>query len=258
MLLSAACHVAVLVLLFVAWRWWPVLLAVLVIDHLAIMAAGLWPRSTLLAPNVVDLPPAATARREVAITIDDGPDPAVTPQVLEILARHGAKATFFCIGKRAALYPGLCRAIVAAGHDIENHGQRHPNTASLMGLRGWHAEIETAQRTLATITGRQPQFYRAVAGLRNPFLDPVLHRLGLRLATWSVRGFDTWCRDPHRVLARLLVHTRPGAILLLHDGHAARTPDGVPVIVETLPTLLRELRERRLRPVTLSQAFASP
>jgi len=96
-----------------------------------------------------------------------------------------------------------------------------------------------------------------VAGLRNPFLDPVLHRLGLRLATWSARGFDTRCQDPHRVLARLLVHTRPGAILLLHDGHAARTPKGVPVIVDALPLLLAELRERRLHPVTLSQAFTA-
>ena len=258
LLLSAACHVAVVVLLVVAWRWWPVLLAVLVANHLAIMASGLWPRSTLLGPNVLQLPPAASARREVAITIDDGPDPAVTPQVLEILARHGAKATFFCIGERAALHPDLCRAIAAAGHDIGNHGQRHPHTASFMGMRGWQAEIEGAQRTLTSITGRRPQFYRAVAGLRNPFLDPVLHRLGLRLATWSARGFDTRCRDPHKVLSRLLPHTRPGAILLLHDGHAARTHDGVPVIVGTLPHLLREMRERGLNPVTLSQAFAAP
>jgi len=256
MLLSGACHVAVLVLLLVAWRWWPVLLILLVINHLAIMAAGLWPRSALLGPNVLQLPPASSARREIAITIDDGPDPDVTPQVLEILARHGAKATFFCIGERAARHPELCRAIAAAGHGLENHGQRHPNTASLMGMCGWHAEIEGAQQTLTSITGRRPQFYRAVAGLRNPFLDPVLHRLGLRLATWSARGFDTRCRDPQRVLARLLVHTRPGAILLLHDGHAARMPNGVPVIVDALPLLLSELRERHLQPVTLSQAFA--
>jgi peptidoglycan-N-acetylglucosamine deacetylase len=256
MLLSGACHVAVLVLLFVEWRWWPVLLIVIVINHLAIVAAGLWPRSALQGPNVLQLPQASSARREIAITIDDGPDPAVTPQVLEILARHGAKATFFCIGEHAARHPDLCRAIAAAGHDVENHGQRHPHTASLMGIRGWHAEIDGAQQTLTSITGRRPQFYRAVAGLRNPFLDPVLHRLGLRLATWSARGFDTRCRDPHKVLARLLVHTRPGAILLLHDGHAARSPQGVPVIVDALPLLLRELRERHLHPVTLSRAFA--
>jgi peptidoglycan-N-acetylglucosamine deacetylase len=256
-LFSAALHVAALVVLLVAWRWWPVLLAVIAIDHLAIMAAGLWPRSTLQGPNVVTLPDDAAARREVAITIDDGPDPAVTPQVLQALALHGAKATFFCIGERAARHPELCRAIVAAGHQIENHGQRHPTLASLMGVRGWRAEIEAAQQTLASITGRPPRFYRAVAGLRNPFLDPVLHRLGLRLATWSARGFDTRCTDPHKVLARLLARTRPGAILLLHDGHAARTPGGTAVIVEVLPLLLRELRERRLHPVTLSQAFAS-
>jgi peptidoglycan-N-acetylglucosamine deacetylase len=257
MLFSGALHVAALVLLLVAWRWWPVLLAVVAIDHLAIMATGLWPRSTLQGPNVVSLPDGAAARREVAITIDDGPDPEVTPQVLQVLARHGASATFFCIGERAARHPELCRAIVAAGHHIENHGQRHPTLASLMGMRGWRAEIETAQQTLASITGRPPRFYRAVAGLRNPFLDPVLHRLGLRLASWSARGFDTRCKEPRKVLARLLAHARPGAILLLHDGHAARTSSGAAVIVEVLPLLLRELHDRHLHPVTLSQAFAA-
>jgi peptidoglycan-N-acetylglucosamine deacetylase len=258
MLLSGAGHVAVLVALLAVPRWWPVLLAILVVDHLAITATGLWPRSTLQGPNVLELPPASLARREIALTFDDGPDPVVTPQVLEILARHGAKATFFCIGERAARHPDLCRAITAAGHDVENHGQRHPHTASLMGMRGWHAEIDAGQRTLASITGRPPKFYRAVAGLRNPFLDPVLHRLGLRLATWTARGFDTRCRDPRKVVQRLLARTRPGAILLLHDGHTARTPQGVPVSVDALPDLLRELRERQLHPVTLSQAFASP
>lgn len=255
LLLSGACHAAVLVLLLAAPQWWPVLLAVLVANHLAIVATGLWPRSTLQGPNVLELPPAASARREIALTFDDGPDPVVTPQVLEILARHGATATFFCIGERAARHPDLCRAIAAAGHDVENHGQRHPHTASLMGMRGWHEEIDAAQRTLAGITGRRPQFYRAVAGLRNPFLDPVLHRLGLRLATWTARGFDTRCQDSRMVLQRLLQRARPGAILLLHDGHAARTPQGAPVSVDALPHLLRELRERQLHPVTLSHAF---
>lgn len=84
-------------------------------------AAGMWPRSSLLGPNWTSLPEAAVSRGEIAITIDDGPDSEVTPLVLEILDEYGAKASFFCIGARAARYPELCREIVARGHAVENH-----------------------------------------------------------------------------------------------------------------------------------------
>ena len=97
--------------------------------------------------------------------------------------------------------------------------------------------MQTAQDTLTRITGRRPLFFRAPAGLRNPFLDPVLTRLGLQLASWSARGFDTRIGDVDRVNYRLLRGLRAGAILLLHDGNAARTHDGIPVILEVLPAV---------------------
>lgn len=233
------------------WRW---ALGVVLLDHAAISAAGLWPRSTLLGPNLVRLPEAAARRGEIAITIDDGPDPEVTPQVLTILAAAGARASFFCIGERAALHPELCRAIVAAGHAVENHGQSHRKRYSVLGWRGWQKEVGTAQATLQAITGQRPVYFRALAGLRNPFLDPVLHRLGLRLASWTRRAYDTRSGDANTVLARLTNTLAAGDILLLHDGHAARTASGRPVIVEVLPRLLDELAARKLKPVTLASA----
>lgn len=219
-----------------------------------LMAAGLWPRSTCLGSNLVRLPAAATQRGEVAITIDDGPDPDITPQVLAVLAYHDAHATFFCIGERAAAHPELCSSIVAAGHRIENHGARHPTLLSLSGPAGWRREILAGQQTLKHVTGQRPRFYRAVAGLRNPFLDPVLHGLGLQLASWTRRGFDTKQRDPEKVLQRLTRQLAAGDILLLHDGNAARTLEGTGVIVSVLPRLLDEIRSRGLTPVTLAQA----
>jgi peptidoglycan/xylan/chitin deacetylase (PgdA/CDA1 family) len=99
-------------------------------------------------------------------------------------------------------------------------------------------------------------FFRAPAGLRNPFLDPVLARLGLRLASWSARGFDTRIGDVERVKNRLLRGLRAGAILLLHDGNAARTPGGTPVILEVLPTVLAAARAANLRFVTLRHALS--
>jgi peptidoglycan/xylan/chitin deacetylase (PgdA/CDA1 family) len=92
--------------------------------------------------------------------------------------------------------------------------------------------------------------------LRNPFLDPVLHRLGLTLASWSVRGFDTRVGDAGRVKNKLLRGLHAGAILLLHDGNAARTAGGIPVILEVLPALLESAAAAQLRTVTLRQALS--
>ena len=235
------------------WRW---ALGTLLANHTLLTLIGLWPRSNWLGPNWTRLPAAATARNEIALTIDDGPDPIVTPQVLDMLDRYGAQATFFCIGEKAALHPDLCREIVRRGHAVENHSQHHRHHFSLMGRSGITRELQTAQDTLTTITGQRPLFFRAPAGLRNPFLDPVLAQLGLQLASWSARGFDTRVGDGERVKKKLLHDLRAGAILLLHDGNAARTLDGIPVILEVIPTVLAFAAAAKLRFVTLRQALS--
>jgi peptidoglycan-N-acetylglucosamine deacetylase len=254
---SVALHVLVLA----AWLWrpglWPWALGVLVLNHGLITAAGLWPRARLLGPNITRLPAAAAARGEVAVTLDDGPDPDVTPRVLDILQRAGAKATFFCIAERAAQYPALVADILARGHSVQNHSHVHRHNFSLLGPAGFEAEIGRAQARLETLTGQRPTFFRAPAGLRNPFLQPVLARHGLHLTSWTKRGFDTRERDPQRVLQRLTHALAPGDILLLHDGHAARAADGEPVVLHVLPLLLQRLHEQGLSAVTLPQAFSS-
>ena len=235
------------------WRW---ALGAVLVNQALFMLVGLWPRSRWLGPNWTQLPAAASARNEIALTIDDGPDPVVTPQLLDMLDRHAAQASFFCVGEKAARYQDLCREIVRRGHAVENHSQHHHHHFALMGYSGLMRELQAAQDTLATITGQRPLFFRAPAGLRNPFLDPVLARLGLRLASWSARGFDTRIGDVERVKNRLLRGLRAGAILLLHDGNAARTPDGIPVILEVLPAILAAAREANLRFVTLRLALS--
>ena len=235
------------------WRW---ALGAVLANHLLIGAIGLWPRSDWLGPNWSRLPAAATARGEIALTIDDGPDPIVTPQVLDLLDRYDAQATFFCVGEKARRFPDLCREIVRRGHAVENHSQHHRHYFSLLGARGLMRELQAAQDTFTTITGQRPLFFRAPAGLRNPFLDPVLSRLGLTLASWSARGFDTRIGDASRVKSSLLRGLRAGAILLLHDGNAARTPGHRPVILEVLPALLESAASARLRLVTLRHALS--
>jgi peptidoglycan-N-acetylglucosamine deacetylase len=253
---SAALHVAAAAAVLARPGVWPWALGAVAANHLAITALGLWPRSGWLGPNLTRLPTPAARRGEVAITIDDGPDPEVTPRVLELLARHGARATFFCVGERVERHPELARDIVRRGHDIENHTQRHRHDFSLLGPLGMRAEIDGAQQSIARVTGVRPRFFRAPAGLRNPFLEPVLCRLELRLASWTRRGFDTVNGDADDVYRRLSRSLRAGDILLLHDGHSAHAQGGVPVILEVLPRILDTLQARQMRPVTLRAAFS--
>jgi len=233
----------------------PWALGAVVANHLALTATGLWPRSTLLGPNVRRLPDAATARDEIAITIDDGPDPEVTPATLDLLAELGAHATFFCIAEQARAHPALLRRIVAAGHGIGNHSLHHRHNFSLLGPKGFEREIRGAQDLLADLCGVRPHCFRAPAGLRNPLLDPVLHRLGLHLVSWTRRGYDTRQPDADAVLQRLSRGLAAGDILLLHDGNARRTAAGQPVLLQVLPALMARCRGLGLRPMTLTQAL---
>ncbi len=253
---SLALHVAAAGAVLARPPLWPWALSAVVADHLLLTAAGLWPRSRLLGPNLTRLPGAQRrgGAPAVALTIDDGPDPDVTPRVLALLAAHGARVTFFCIGERVERHPALAREMVGGGHDIENHSQRHLHHFSLLGPRALAGEVRRAQESIEAATGQVPRFFRAPAGLRNPFLEPVLARAGLRLVSWTRRGFDTVSGRTESVLGRLTHRLTDGDILLLHDGHAARTAGGSPVILEVLPRLLAALEAAQLSPVTLRAA----
>ena len=235
---------------------WPWALGALAANHAALTIAGLLPRSTLLGPNLTRLPDTAAARREIALTFDDGPDPDVTPRVLDLLDDAGVRASFFCIGWRARANPALCREIVARGHRVENHGDSHSWAFSAFGPKRMKADIAAAQATLADITGEAPRFFRPTAGLRNPFLDPALAALDLRLATWTRRAYDTREGRADIVLGRLTRNLAAGDILLLHDGHGARTPADEPAVLAVLPRLLTTLADHGLTPATLAAAAA--
>ena len=250
---SGALHLGAGAAVIAAPALWPWALGAVALNHALVSATGLWPRSTWLGPNLRRLPDHSAARAEVSLTIDDGPDPEVTPAVLDLLDAANARATFFCIAARAEAHPQLCREIVRRGHSVQNHSHGHSHTFSLLGTRAIEREIGRAQDVLAQITGQRPRFFRAPAGLRNPFLDPVLFQQQLQLVSWTRRGFDTQRRDPTDVLDRLTRGLNAGDILLLHDGHAARTTSGRPVVLEVLPALLERFAAARLRAVTLPE-----
>jgi peptidoglycan/xylan/chitin deacetylase (PgdA/CDA1 family) len=235
---------------------WPYAAGAVAASHAVMATAGLWPRSALLGPNWSRLPDHVGA--QIAITIDDGPDPDITPRVLDLLDRYGARATFFCIGEAALRHPKIVEAIVSRGHAVENHSQCHRHHFSLMGPRAMRREIAAGQRTLTELTGTAPLFFRAPAGLRNPFLEPALCALGLQLASWTRRGFDTRTRDAALVADRLLDGLAARDILLLHDGNAARDEQGRPIVFEALDIVLRAARDAALTFTTLRAALVRP
>ena len=236
---SAALHALAAAALVAAPSRWPWALGLVACDHVALTVAGLLPRLALLGPNLLKLAPSPEPR--LALTFDDGPDPAVTPQVLDLLDRHRARASFFCIGELVRRHPALAREIVARGHRIENHSYHHSKAFSLYGPGRQRSEIERAQATIAEVVGRPPVLFRAPAGLHNVFLEPILAGTGLHLVTWTRRGFDTVARDSRRVAAKLIFGLAAGDILLLHDGAPARDANGQPVALQALEMLLGEM-----------------
>ena len=236
---------------------WPWALGALLLNHGVISAAGLLPRCRLLGPNITRLPAAAARRGEIALTFDDGPDPVLTPTVLDLLDLHRHRATFFVIARQAAAHPQLVREIVARGHSVQNHSYLHRHNFSLLGPQAVAVDLARAQTVLTALSGQTPQFFRAPAGLRNVFLQPALVQQGLQLTSWTRRGFDTRQRDPARVLARLTRSMAGGDILLLHDRHGAWTRRGRPLLLQVLPALLAVLQRAGLHSVTLPQAFAA-
>jgi peptidoglycan-N-acetylglucosamine deacetylase len=250
---SAVLHVGALAGL-TAGLAWPWAVGGLLTNHAVLTIAGLWPRSTLLGSNLLRLSAAACNAQQIAITIDDGPNPQVTPAVLDILDEADARATFFCIGKAVEAYPQLAQEIVRRGHTIENHSYAHRHHFSVMGLRQLRGEISRAQDVIGLVTGRRPIYFRAPAGLRSPLLDPVLQGLGLKLVSWTRRGFDTVATNPEKVLRKLENNLSAGDILLLHDGNSATNAKGKPVVLDVLPKLLARSKALGLQAVSLRDA----
>jgi len=169
-----------------------------------------------------------TERKEVWLTIDDGPDPEDTPRLLTLLAEHGARATFFVVGERAARHPGLIPAIVAAGHEVAHHTHTHPLASFWCAGPGRLArELDD---TLAVLReqGVQVTRFRPPAGIKNPWLAGALRVRALTPVGWSARGLELWARDPGHVADRVLRGVAPGAILLMHEG--PRIPAAIRVV----------------------------
>lgn len=181
--------------------------------------AALWPGSQIFGKTLT----APRRPGELALTFDDGPNPAWTPQLLDSLAKHDVRATFFMVGGFAQSEPALVRRIAAAGHLIGNHSWSHPNLA-LTAAGDVTEELTRTSQTLEQLTGTPVKYFRPPFGARRPYVLQTARRLGMVPVTWNAITTD-WSEPSTDAIAGRLMRTiarleRRGwaTNIVLHDG----------------------------------------
>lgn len=216
----------------------------------ALAAYGVFhPRSSLLAPVVFRGPRTQPAR--IALTFDDGPSADVTARMLDTLGELGIKATFFVIGRNAAMAPDLLRRADVEGQLVASHSQDHHRLGMFRGRQYWHRQLQRADESIARALGRRPALFRPPMGFKHPPLAAAARARGQTIVTWSRRAFDCFPCSPERIVARLAPRACAGDIIALHDGCEPRARRSARATALALRPLVKALRERGLEPVRL-------
>jgi peptidoglycan/xylan/chitin deacetylase (PgdA/CDA1 family) len=222
-----------------------------------------YPRAQLFGPTTCR----TTSPRTLAITFDDGPNPAITPKLLDLLDRHNARSTFFLIGQYVRQCPDLVREISARGHAIGCHTDTHPNLF-WAGPQRIHDELFCGSDSIASATGALPKWFRPPFGLRNPWLASAARELDLRTVMWTLIPGDwhaptaEWLIPRMKPIAdraaRLQSATGTGDILCLHDGsHRGQNWDRTRTLA-ALEYWLPRWRDLGLEFATIDQAVHTP
>jgi peptidoglycan/xylan/chitin deacetylase (PgdA/CDA1 family) len=226
------------------------------VGFVALMTDGIArPSSSILYPTISKGP---ADERRVALTFDDGPDPEVTPTVLDALKAHDAPATFFAIGRCIEQHRALAQRIVAEGHELASHSWQHSRWQNFFGSKKLGVDLERTHQLIGEISGdRVMPLFRAPFGLKSPELARAAAPRHVRMIAWSLHSRDTRTRDPQRVAKRVLERIKPGDIVLLHDGHDLPGRHRQ-VCKEAVPLILNGLRQQQLQPVTVSRLLNQP
>ena len=226
------------------------------IVRLALGAGALWLGyawvAHLATPLCVHRGPRIAGRR-IALTFDDGPDPEWTPRVLDTLATHDARGTFFLVGERAARARATVRAITTAGHEVASHGWSH-RSLWLCGPRRTAEEIDRAQATITDLCGATPRFFRPPWGMVNAAMFPLLRARKLRPVFWSIQPEGVRPSDAEAQASYVVRRAHPGAIVDLHD--AEGTPGAPARLVAALPAMIGGLRAAGYELTTLGELLA--
>ncbi|BBH69526.1 hypothetical protein ACTI_62110 [Actinoplanes sp. OR16] len=164
---------------------------------------------------------AQAKRKTVALTFDDGPS-KYTPQILDILKKNNVKATFCMLGNNVGPYKKTAKRVVKEGHRLCNHSRNHPDFTTLSNSAA-RSQIVYTQGRIREVTGRSPKVFRFPYGSSNSRVRKVVRNQDLRILGWTVDTRD-WSRPGTRVIvSRAVNNTRPGGVILMHDGGGNRT-----------------------------------
>jgi peptidoglycan/xylan/chitin deacetylase (PgdA/CDA1 family) len=181
----------------------------------------------------------------IAITFDDGPLPAYTPKLLDILKNEGVNAAFFCIGHRIGGNEALLERALAEGHIVGNHSFSHHFWFDLFGTKKMVEDLRRADSAIEGAVGKRPKFFRPPYGVINPNLKKAIDACGYHTIGWSIRSLDTVVGDKEKLMRRVTDQLMPGDIVLFHD-HGKMT-------LEILPLFIQAAKAKGLRIVRLDE-----
>ena len=217
-------------------------LALLLVAGLALPAAA--------SPKIVYKAAARNAQKRIAITFDDGPHPRYTPEILDILAKHGAKATFFAVGVNAETYPHIIRRILAEGHELGNHTYNHYHTQK-MECDVLRRDILACSEALRKISGSEPLYFRPPEGVCTEEIKDLCRERGYTIVMWSIDTRD-WAHTPIAdIVKNVQKNAADGAIILMHDFIGKNSPTPA-----ALRQILPILQEAGFEFVTVSELLA--
>jgi peptidoglycan/xylan/chitin deacetylase (PgdA/CDA1 family) len=179
----------------------------------------------------------------VALTFDDGPNPDATPRVLDALASRGVKATFFVLGRHADAWPGIVRRIAEEGHAIGNHGWHH-RKLHVRGPGYVRRDLTMGTESIERASGVRAKLFRAPHGFRSPWVSSIARSLGQRTVGWSRGVWDSDRPGVEKIVRRTVDGTRPGRIMLLHDGDGYDMHGDRSQTAAAMPRILDELLEQ--------------
>src|SRR6266403_4754687 len=224
--------------------------------------AAVYPRSQLFGTTICRTP----APPLLALTFDDGPNPAITPALLDLLHKYNAKATFFMIGRFVRECPELTREVAARGHLIGNHTQTHPNLFWL-GPHAIRSELQQCQSALQDVTGGAARMFRPPYGFRNPWVASTARELGMQTVMWTLLPGDWREKTAEWLTARMhpvtdnaqnMANRGSGDVLCLHDGaHRQLNGDRIRTL-KALEYWLPRWRDLGLKFVTIAKAVHTP
>jgi peptidoglycan/xylan/chitin deacetylase (PgdA/CDA1 family) len=197
---------------------------------------------------------AQRADKVVALTFDDGPSPIWTPQVLDELKKAEVKATFFMLGSHVERYPAIARRVLAEGHEIGNHTYDH-HVLIYYKMEELEKEIQEAEDAIKAVTGQSPRYFRPPKAWLSSREKKKIEEMGYKIVLWSLNSKDWVTFHDKQITSYILKRIQPGDIILFHDSGGVFTAEGGnrAQTVKTIPRLVRKLKERGYRFVTISE-----